>query len=300
MGYDISFSGKFTLKPSLAQEKIGQLRDIEHDIRGEGFPDSPCHWIVSEDGRYFYWNEQEKFDYYEEWLTFLLETFFNSWQVTLKGIVSFDSQDGEGTIKVKNRKVLVSYKEPPIEEDVDYWINEYQAAEEGSDYQYYALSQMSTFAEGDDLPKAIHFYLQEFANVPLLEVKRVVIGELRYIVENKSLSDKLLNDIIEIFRQALLLSSEKSNTQEGENLAFDTIIAIGSCKENAGSLISLILPWLRNDDLNIIHYTIRTLKSIVVAPTDQLNQHIAPFLTHTWPDIKMAAQELLSKCSSKN
>ena len=150
----------------------------------------PLPGTVSEDGKYLHWDEQEKFGLYKEWLTFLLETFFNPWQITLKGVVSFDSQDGEGTIEVKNRKVLFSYKEPPIEEDVDDWINQYQAAEEGSDYQQYALSHVAPFAEGDDLPKAIHFYRQEFANVPSLEVKGVVVGELRYIVENKSLSDR--------------------------------------------------------------------------------------------------------------
>ena len=91
--------------------------------------------------------------------------------------------------------------------------------------------------------------------------------------------------------------SEKSNPQESQNLAFDTIIAISSCKERAASLISLILPWLQNNDPNIIHYAIRTLKNIVVAPTDQLNLLIAAYLTDTNPDIKMAAQQLLSKCS---
>ena len=104
-----------------------------------------------------------------------------------------------------------------------------------------------------------------------------------------------MESIIQTFRQALVLSEKNQTQLAGQHLAFETIIAIGACKEKAAPLTSLILPWLHSNDPSIIHYAICTLGEITVGPHDALAWHITPFLTHEYAMITIAAQEVLDK-----
>lgn len=66
-----------------------------------------CDWEVSKDGTELEWNGAEKFYYYIEWLKYLIDRFFNKWDVKLNGRIEWSGEETSdtGLIKVKDSVV---------------------------------------------------------------------------------------------------------------------------------------------------------------------------------------------------
>lgn len=68
-----------------------------------------CQWILTGDGTELQWDGGEKFYYYTEWLKYLINHFFEKWDIKLNGEIEWVGEDSDdrGIIVVKNNKVKV-------------------------------------------------------------------------------------------------------------------------------------------------------------------------------------------------
>jgi len=66
-----------------------------------------CQWTISEDGTKLEWDGSEKFYYYEEWLRYLVEHFFNVWDIKLNGEILYQGEDAtdSGNLLMLNNKL---------------------------------------------------------------------------------------------------------------------------------------------------------------------------------------------------
>lgn len=88
----------------------GQKREesiLEYNYPPDSQPGLWCQWIVSEDGTTLEWDGGEKFYEYVAWLEYLIEHFFNKWDVKLNGTVKWRGEDFEdmGIIVIADNKV---------------------------------------------------------------------------------------------------------------------------------------------------------------------------------------------------
>ena len=56
-------------------------------------PSYYCSWRPSDDGMFLSWDGAEKFNYYVEWLQFLIDNFFKSWGYVLNGKVDWRGEE---------------------------------------------------------------------------------------------------------------------------------------------------------------------------------------------------------------
>jgi hypothetical protein len=82
---------------------FGQNRDasiLDYNKPPEGQPGLWCQWTVSDDGTEIRWDEGEKFYYYTEWLTYIVEHFLQPWGRKIEGEVQWHGEDYDdhGTI----------------------------------------------------------------------------------------------------------------------------------------------------------------------------------------------------------
>lgn len=56
---------------------------------GTAVPGLWCNWCISEDGKYLQWDGGEKFYNYIQWLQYLINHFFNKWDVLLNGEITW-------------------------------------------------------------------------------------------------------------------------------------------------------------------------------------------------------------------
>jgi hypothetical protein len=91
-----------------------------------GQPDLYNQWIMDSSGWYLGWDGQEKFNYYVEWLKYLIENFFKPWDVLLRGVVRFQGEEESdcGVIVAGDHLVEQIYSIPmktlPVATHVDY------------------------------------------------------------------------------------------------------------------------------------------------------------------------------------
>ncbi len=80
---------------------------MNHNQPPVGQPGLWCQWTPSENGAAIIWGEGEKFYYYVEWLTYLIEHFLKPWGYILDGEVHWSGEENGdmGLIKVENNHV---------------------------------------------------------------------------------------------------------------------------------------------------------------------------------------------------
>jgi hypothetical protein len=97
---------------NLPMKKEYLVSDNDHDVKlfndHTGKPSLNCDWIV-EDNQ-LKWNENEKFYNYLEWLQYLIDNFFNVWNIKLNGIMDYKGEDlGDcGTIVVNDSIITIT------------------------------------------------------------------------------------------------------------------------------------------------------------------------------------------------
>jgi len=73
----------------------------------DGVPGLWCGWEINEDE--LYWDGNEKFYNYVEWLRYLIKNFFSPWKIILNGEISWvgESSDDLGKIIVTDNEIVV-------------------------------------------------------------------------------------------------------------------------------------------------------------------------------------------------
>ena len=109
MGYTTDFDGYLeTNKPLTIVEKetINNFSDERHE--GSKYPGIWCQWIIADDNK-LKWNGGEKFYNYVEWLRYLIDNFFEKWDIKLNGTIKWRGEDMNdiGKIVVEDNKVTV-------------------------------------------------------------------------------------------------------------------------------------------------------------------------------------------------
>ncbi len=88
--------------------------NLEKIEQGKCQPGLWCQWIITDDDK-LEWNGSEKFYNYVEWLNYMINHFFNVWNVQLNGEILYDGEsDGdEGNILAVNS---IIYKDVNIKD----------------------------------------------------------------------------------------------------------------------------------------------------------------------------------------
>lgn len=75
-----------------------------------GQPGLWCDLEVTEDGSFLQWNGSEKSYHMKEWLEYVIETFFKTWERTVTGNLNWQGEDDKdmGRIAIKDNKVFKS------------------------------------------------------------------------------------------------------------------------------------------------------------------------------------------------
>ena len=107
MGYNTDFDGSFKFSRELTVSEYRELESFSRDRHDDiTYPSCYCQWET--DGISLYWDGQEKFYGYEQWLKLLINKFFIPWGITLNGKVRWRGEafDDIGTITVLNNVVM--------------------------------------------------------------------------------------------------------------------------------------------------------------------------------------------------
>ena len=109
MGYYTYFDGKLTITPPLTRDQLAILLPITENSHEPymGLPSYYCPWQVATDR--LEWDGAEKAYQYIEWLTHLIERFFEPWGCSLTGEIFWDGEesDDKGRIEVTDNVVKV-------------------------------------------------------------------------------------------------------------------------------------------------------------------------------------------------
>jgi len=86
---------------------MGQDGDASVKGYNDNSPEQPglwCQWIPSEDGTVIEWDGGEKFYYYTEWITYIIEHFLKPWGLVLSGDVEWSGEEGGdlGIIRIED------------------------------------------------------------------------------------------------------------------------------------------------------------------------------------------------------
>jgi hypothetical protein len=109
MGYSTYFNGQINIEPPLnddQQEELNKLQINRHE--GEGLPGIWCDWEVT-DGSVLKHAGNEKFYNYTDWLKYLIDNYFNKYNVKLNGKLFWQGESiGDvGIISVENSVMQV-------------------------------------------------------------------------------------------------------------------------------------------------------------------------------------------------
>jgi hypothetical protein len=82
---------------------------VDYNRAPFGQPGLWCQWVPTEDGAALEWDGGEKFYEYEEWLRYLIATFFVPWGYVLNGTVEWAGEDSDdwGRMVVTGNKLRV-------------------------------------------------------------------------------------------------------------------------------------------------------------------------------------------------
>ena len=124
MGYTTLFSGNFKLNKTLTDEHSKILHDLSwsEDWRdNDKMPDSYCKWAPNTKNNAIEWNEGEKFDYYIDWIKFIIKNHITPWGYIIEGLVFWngESPGDVGVIYVKKNKVFSLEREDLVD-----WIKD--------------------------------------------------------------------------------------------------------------------------------------------------------------------------------
>lgn len=97
---------------------------VDYNGPPEGQPGLWCQWVPTEDGDRIHWDGGEKFNYYVEWLEYLIAHFLKPWGYVLNGKMGWQGEDSSdrGTIWVKNN--VVKTVESKVIDDEPEWEDE--------------------------------------------------------------------------------------------------------------------------------------------------------------------------------
>ena len=115
MGYTTTFYGKFKLSRKLTDEEFTILINFSNASHNHiDHPNNRCSWAPSLDGKNFEWNGVEKFYNAIEWLEFVIDKFFEPWDILLNGDVKWKGEDenDKGIISIKDSIILPIKKYP--------------------------------------------------------------------------------------------------------------------------------------------------------------------------------------------
>jgi hypothetical protein len=109
MGYTTKFAGEFKLEPTLDHGQWLELSDQSEGNKA-GAPDSYCQWVPNRKGTALEWDGGEKFYYYVEWLSWLIEKRLKPWGIAISGKVTWQGEEtGDvGTIEIVGGKVVAT------------------------------------------------------------------------------------------------------------------------------------------------------------------------------------------------
>ncbi len=121
MGYTTDFYGEFLLDKNLTDKQTKTINDISQERHDSDFsyydkrrpyPSIWCQWIIEQtrDGNdILVWDEGEKFYMYTEWLVYLIENYFNKWNIKLNGEMEWQGEEREdvGKIVIEDNKIKI-------------------------------------------------------------------------------------------------------------------------------------------------------------------------------------------------
>lgn len=108
MGYTTEFEGRFEFNRPLTVPEFNDIKSVyDDDKKLPAAPNSYCQWVPSVDGLGLEWTGGEKFYYYVEWLTWLIENKLKPLMLVLNGTVTWQGEDigDSGTITVTDNDV---------------------------------------------------------------------------------------------------------------------------------------------------------------------------------------------------
>jgi hypothetical protein len=73
-----------------------------------------CQWVISDDSKELEWNGGEKFYYYIEWLQYMINHFFQPWNIKLNGEVTWEGEDSSDMGKIILKDNIVTVKQGKI------------------------------------------------------------------------------------------------------------------------------------------------------------------------------------------
>jgi hypothetical protein len=110
MGYTTNFEGKLKLNKQLSLDDYNWLEQNHegHNLEN-GAPDSYLQWQPSKDGWFIGWDGSEKFYYYKEWISWLIEHFFKPKGYILNGKIEWsgEEQGDVGLIEIADNVMTV-------------------------------------------------------------------------------------------------------------------------------------------------------------------------------------------------
>lgn len=96
------------------EEDCEESRDesvTDYDCPPSSQPEVFCMWVISNDGSKLELNGSVDVSGFVEWLWYMIDNFFNLWQKTLTGTITWDAEntDDSGYMQVINNDVDVAY-----------------------------------------------------------------------------------------------------------------------------------------------------------------------------------------------
>lgn len=94
MSYNTTFEGKFKCTPKCNQSQINFINNINNfNIKNYNIPNDKCCWIINNTGEYLQWNNDKSSIYYDDWIIYLLKSFFIPNNILLNGIIKWYGDD---------------------------------------------------------------------------------------------------------------------------------------------------------------------------------------------------------------
>lgn len=103
---DLGVEGEFFVDIEGFSRQDKSILDFNYPPKTQ--PGLWCQWIINDNGE-LEWDGGEKFYYYEEWLNYLIDNFFEPEGYILNGTISFEGEDSDdyGDIVVINNVVMI-------------------------------------------------------------------------------------------------------------------------------------------------------------------------------------------------
>lgn len=117
------FVGSGDNNPDRVKEKgdsnfAGQQHDnsiIDYNRPPGTQPSLWCQWVITEDGKFFKWDDGEKFYEYVEWLQYIIDNFLIPWGYVLNGEINWEGEEQGDLGIITTNDNQITLKEGHIE-----------------------------------------------------------------------------------------------------------------------------------------------------------------------------------------